>query len=418
MTDKKTVKVDYVARVEGEAAIVVNIDGQTDLKLKIFEPPRFFEGFLAGRKYDEAGDLVSRICGICPVSHMTTAIQAVEKAMGIKVSRQTDVLRKLMCTSQVVASHLIHLYMLAMPDYYGFPGIVQMRGKFNKQIERLMKMKEVMNGITGLIGGRALHCVTALPGGFTAVPSNGAFAPLLKQLKEIQPLARDVVLEIASLEIPDFHTSTEYVALDNENDYAINDGSIVSTEGLDIPVEDYPQVFKETQTDYAFTKKSAIANRGAMMCGALARMNNKFVKLSDNTKKLAKEAGFSVPCDNPFKNNLAQALEAADGIERCIKLIESNTFKDEDIHVSIRAGEGASITEAPRGLLYHWFKINSKGVIEQANLVTPTSHNFQNIENDLKKLVEVNKDQESGEIKMLCEKLVRAYDPCFSCSVH
>ena len=308
--------------------------------------------------------------------------------------------------------------MLAMPDYYGYPGIVEMKSRFNKQIERLMKMKEVMNGLTALIGGRALHPVTALPGGFTAVPSNEAFAPFLKKLKQIRPMAREVVLDIAGLEIPDFHSSSEYVALDNENDYAINDGSIVSTEGLDIPVEDYPQFFKETQSDYAFAKKSAIANRGPFMVGALARMNNKFNRLSDSAKKLAKDAGFSGTCDNPFKNNLAQAIEIVDGIERCIHLIESNKFKDEDIHVSIKAGAGASITEAPRGLLYHWYKINSKGVIEQANIVTPTSHNFQNIENDLKKLVEENRDKDSGRIRLLCEQLVRAYDPCFSCSVH
>lgn len=154
MTDKKKIEIDYLARVEGEASIKVQLDHEPDIELKIFEPPRFFEGFLIGRKYDEAGDIVSRICGICPVSHMTTAIQAIERAMDIRVSGQTKILRKVMCISQIAASHLIHLYMLAMPDYYGYPGIVDMRGNFSKQIGHLMKMKEVVNELTSLIGGR------------------------------------------------------------------------------------------------------------------------------------------------------------------------------------------------------------------------------------------------------------------------
>ena len=145
MSDKKTIQVNYLARVEGETSIAVELDKGPAIELKIFEPPRFFEGFMVGRKYDEVGDIVSRICGICPVSHMTTAIQAIEQAMGIEVSAQTRILRKIMCISQIVASHLIHLYMLAMPDYYGYAGIVDMKSRFRREIARLLKMKEVMN---------------------------------------------------------------------------------------------------------------------------------------------------------------------------------------------------------------------------------------------------------------------------------
>lgn len=418
MIHKKKIEIDYLARVEGEASIEVQIDQGPAIKLKIFEPPRFFEGFLVGRKYDEVGDIVSRICGICPVSHMTTAIQAVENAMQIRVSHQTKVLRKIMCISQIVSSHLIHLYMLAMPDYFGYPGIVEMQTKFDKQIMRLMRMKEVMNELTALIGGRALHPVTHLPGGFTAIPSNEAFSCILKNLQRIRPLAKEVVKDVSRFKVPDFHSNSEYVALAAENEYALNEGRIISTKGLDIALQDYLEFFRESEVSYAFSKKSTIANRSSFMVGALARLNNKFDKLHNRTKALAKEISFQVPNDNPFHNMLAQSIEVVDGIEQCMQLIKSNTFEDEDIDIRIRPGEGGSITEAPRGLLFHWYKINKKGVVEQANLVTPTSHNFQNIEKDLKKLVAENKNRKRDQIRLLCEQLVRAYDPCFSCSVH
>ena len=418
MIVKKNIEVDYVARVEGEASIIVQLDHAPAIKLKIFEPPRFFEGFLAGRKYDEVGDIVSRICGICPVSHMTTAIQAVENAMGIKVSPQTKILRRIMSISQIVASHLIHLYMLVMPDYYGYSGVVDMRDNFKKQIVNLIKAKEVMNELTALIGGRALHPVTHVPGGFTAVPSNEAFGIVLEKLKKIRPLAKQVVQDVSQFEVPDFHCDSEYVCLSADDEYAVNEGRIVSTKGLDIAVDDYHRAFEESEVSYAFAKKSTIKKRGSFLVGALARLNNKFDKLQRRTKTLAKQIGFEIPSDNPFHNNLAQSIEVVDGIERCIQLIESTRFEYEDFHVRIKPGAGGSVTEAPRGLLFHWYKINRKGIVEKANIVTPTSHNFRNIEKDLTKLVELNKNKEPDRIKLLCEKLVRAYDPCFSCSVH
>ena len=255
---EKNIEVDYIARVEGEASIIVRLDHAPDIKLKIFEPPRFFEGFLVGRKYDEVGDIVSRICGICPVSHMTTAIQAIEKAMGIQVTPQTKILRNLITISQIVASHLVHLYVLAMPDYYGYPGIVDMKDKFTSQIKNLMEMKTVMNNLTGLIGGRALHPVTHLPGGFTSIPSNDEFASVLEDLKKIRPMADQVVHDISQFAVPDFHSDSEYLALAEDDEYAFNHGRIVSTKGLNIPVEDYYQVFEESQVDYAFTKKSKL----------------------------------------------------------------------------------------------------------------------------------------------------------------
>ena len=412
------IRVDYLARTEGETAITIELKDKPAIELKIFEPPRFFEGFLVGRKFDEVGDIVSRICGICPVSHMTTAIYAIEKAMGIKVSPQTKVLRNLMSSSQIVASHLIHLYMLAMPDYYGQNSVVGLLPEFGKEIARLMKMKEILNGLTGLIGGRALHPVTHLPGGFTKVPTDAELKKYLKELNGIVKDAKAVVLDVSRFKVPEFYFEAEYAAIDKEGEYAINDGRIISSKGLDISVAGYLDHFEETQINYAFTKQSRIKGRGGLTTGALPRMNLKFKRLHPETKALAKEIGFKVPNHNPYLNNLAQALEVYDGILHCIDLLSSTTFKDEECSFKIKAGEGAAITEAPRGLLYHWYKINNAGVVEKANLVTPTSHNFLNIEDSLKKLVQENLNKPREEILFLTETLVRAYDPCFSCSVH
>ncbi|MEJ2744069.1 MAG: nickel-dependent hydrogenase large subunit [bacterium] len=418
MSHKEHIDIDYLARVEGETAIRIELKKGAPIELKIFEPPRFFEGMMVGRKYDEVGDIVSRICGICPVSHMTTAILAIEKAMGIRVSPQTKLMRNVMTLSQIVASHLIHLYMLAMPDYYGCSGVVDMLPQFKGEIDRLLKMKEVMNGLTALIGGRALHPVTHMPGGFTSMPDDVDCRAAIEKLKDILPDAERVIEVVAQFQVPDFHPRSECVALWKKGEYVFNEGRIMSTEGLDIPVEEYARHFKESQVPYAMAKQSVIRRRGSFMVGALARMHLKFDELQDGTKALAGKVGFSTPCDNPYYNNLAQALEVYDGILNCIQLLESHTVKDEKRQVKVKSGEGGAVTEAPRGLLYHWYRIDEKGVVEKANLVTPTSHNFLNIEKDLKQLVDENRQKNRDELRLLCEELVRAYDPCFSCSVH
>ncbi|MDD2715325.1 MAG: nickel-dependent hydrogenase large subunit [Candidatus Wallbacteria bacterium] len=417
MKRNERIEVDYLARVEGETAIRIDLENEQPLLLKIFEPPRFFEGFLAGRKYDEVGDIVSRICGICPVSHMTTAILAIENAMAVEVSAQTKILRELMSLSQIAASHLIHLFMLAMPDYYGKDSITGLIPEFKSEVTMLLAMKEVLNGLTALIGGRALHAVTSLPGGFTKIPDNSALHEMLPKLKETAAQAVQVVKLVAKFNPPEFESKVVYAAISGKKGYAINDGRIITSDGLNIPVSDYLKHFQETQVDYANAKKTRVG-KGSVTTGALPRMNLKFEKLKPETKKLAKSVGFSIPDFNPFHNNLAQALETYDAIMRCIDLIENTTFKDEDINLKIKAGEGGAITEAPRGLLYHWYRIDGRGVVEKANIVTPTAHNFVDIERSLNKLVLENKGRTRDQIRLLCEELVRAYDPCFSCSVH
>jgi coenzyme F420-reducing hydrogenase alpha subunit len=208
------------------------------------------------------------------------------------------------------------------------------------------------------------------------------------------------------------------VALNLVENYAINEGRIISDRGLDISVDDYDAHFKEWEVPYAFAKQSAIGERSIFRVGALARLNNKFEEMQDRTQALAKEVGFLPPHSNPFHNNLAQSLEVVDGIEQCIQILESAKFEEEEIYASPERGEGGAATEAPRGLLYHWYRISRRGIVEQAKIVTPTSHNFLVIERDLKELVSEHQDLDREKLRLLCEQLVRAYDPCFSCSVH
>ncbi len=417
---EKVISIDYLARVEGETAIKISIKGKEpqELKLKIFEPPRFFEGFLVGRKYYEVPDIVARICGICPVSHMTTALRAIEKAMGINPSQQTRILHRLMSLSQIASSHLIHLYILAMPDYYGYPGVQAMLPEFTEELSRLMRMKKVMNDLTAAIGGRALHPVSAVINGFTDLPSPQALKKLRQDLQKIEADAVETVRMVSEFSYPKFSRKAEYVALKAANRYAIMEGNIVSSEGLDIPEEDYEEYFEEEEVFYSMAKRAKVKDRGSLMVGALARLHINFDQLSPSVKKLAQEVGLRIPDYNPFHNNLAQSLEILYGIQECRRILENLKLSPEDNSYRVRVGEGAAFSEAPRGLLYHRYTINARGIIEKAIIVTPTVHNFANIEEDMRHLVRQNSDLPEKKIALLCEMLVRAYDPCFSCSVH
>ena len=386
--------------------------------MDVWEPPRFFEGFLVGRKYYEVPDLVARICGICPVSHMLTALKALEKALGINPTQQTKSLRRLMALSQILASHLVHLYMLALPDYLGYESVVGMMPDYGQEIGRLLRMKTVANDLTRAIGGRALHPVTTVVNGFTRLPSIGELRRLAEALKGIKEDALETVRLFANLPYPDLQSRSEYVALRNPERYAFTEGRVVSSEGLDFAEGEYGDYFQEEQVPYAMAKRSVVKGGGAFRVGALARVNLNFHQLSEVAKEAAGEVGFETPSHNPFHNNLAQALEVLHCVDECVSIIEGLDLKEEERAFAVRAGEGGAITEAPRGLLYHKYCINDKGVVEGANIVTPTAHNVFNMEKDLRELAPSLLDLSEKEAALRCEKLIRSYDPCFSCSVH
>jgi len=414
------INVNYIARVEGEGSVNLDIkDGiLKDLKLNIWEPPRFFEGFLFKRRFDEVPDIVARICGICPVSHMTTAIRALEKALGLSPSPEIINIRKIMTLSQILASHLVHIYMLAFPDYKGLESISDMLPKFKSEIKRLIRLKEVVNNLTALFGGRPLHPVVMVVGGFTKLPSRDMIGKMIKELESIKTDAVETLKMVSELPFPKFKNKSEYVAVYSPSGYAINEGLLVSTNGIKVEEDEYYSVFKEKEVSYSHAKMTSIKGRGSFMVGALSRLNLKFDMLHENAKKAAKENGFYIPDFNPFHNNIAQSIEIIHGINECIELLDELTLKDYEIKVNMKEGEGIAVTEAPRGLLCHHYVLNKRGIVEKANIITPTSHNFMNLEESLKKLVKKFIHEKKNEITLKCEMLVRAYDPCFSCSVH
>ena len=413
------IDINYIARVEGESSVKLEIEeGKLkELRLNIWEPPRFFEGFLVGRKFDEVPDIVARICGICPVSHMTTAIRAMENAFDLTPSTEVKKIRKILALSQILSSHLAHLYVLALPDFFRLNSIVEMLPRFDKEIKRFLRLKEAANSITALFGGRALHPVSMVVGGFTKVPSKADTEKAVKELESLHEDALETLKMASELEYPALENNAEFVALTGKGEYAINGGMISSTKGLNIKEHEYASYFIEDEVTYSNAKRTIIKDRGSLMAGALSRINLGFDNLLPDAKKASEDIGFKGG-GNPFLNNLAQAVEIVHAFQECAALLRGLSLKDYFADFKVREGTGSALTEAPRGMLYHYYEIDRRGVITKANIVTPTAHNFLNLEESLKKLVAENIDKPEDELILMCEMLVRAYDPCFSCSVH
>ena len=420
-SQEKTVQVDYVARVEGEALIDVKVDNGEikELKLNIWEPPRFFEGFLVGCKYSDVPDIVSKICGICPVAHMITSCRALENAMNFTPSQQTRRLRDLLAWSQNLSSHVLHVYFLAAPDFLGYDSAITMLPKYGDVVKRALKMKTVANELTTIVGGRAIAPPACVVGGFTKLPSEEALKKNREALKGIKQDAVETVKLVSQLELPDFERDTEFVAVRGEKEYAINEGYLYSTKGIKAPEREFRKYITEAQAPHSNAKWSKVAGRDSFQVGALARVNLNQDQLSEDSKAAIEENGIKFPTNNTFAITAAQAVEIIQSIDACINIIdEILPLKEEKSNVTVAPGEGYAITEAPRGLLYHNYRINKKGYVEKADIVSPTAHNSLNMEKDLKSLVQKYIDLPTDKLTFLSEQLIRAYDPCFSCSVH
>jgi len=420
MSPIKTINVDYIARVEGQGAIDIRFDKTTrEVKLKMFEPPRFFESFLIGRKYSEVHEITSRICGICPVAHQITALRAVENAIGLKISPQTEDLRKLMALSAYISSHALSLYFLTAPDFLGKESVIPLVAEAPQVVARAMKLKKLGNELGDIIGGRAIHPVYMVVNGFTNIPSRKQLDDIRTRLLEVKQDVRETAQLFAGLKYPQFNSPGEQIAISDSQQYAINKGMLKSTEGLSAEEKDYRKVINEKQTAYSYTKESTVKGRASFMVGPLPRVNINFEQLSANAKSVAKEIGFKPPrVTNPFDQVIARAIELVHSVDESISLIEKLPLRYEDLGHSFRPGEGFALTEAPRGLLYHSYQINKQGLVERADIVPPTAHNVHHIEKNLSDLVQTFGDLPADELTLKCEMLVRAYDPCISCSVH
>lgn len=432
MSKNVKVNVEYLTRVEGHGNIVVNVkDGKLqECRLDIVESPRFFEGMLRGRSIFEAQHITSRICGICACGHSLASIQAAEDALGFVPSEQTIRLRKLLLHLENLDSHILHIYLLVAPDILGVKSFVPLIQTHNAVVRRALRMKKQCNDVCDILVGRHVHPISSIVGGFTKLPREKDLDRMLEILINLRP-DLEATLELAkTFKFPQFSRPTEYVGLVNDDgEFPMLSGDLGSTDGLRMDKKDYLKLTNEFVVSHSSAKHTK-ASRQSYMVGALARFNLNHDKLHPKAKAVAKALGMQAPVTNPFLNTVAQLIECVHSLEDSIAILEE--FKDKGVDhsqaivvglnekgtIPVHAGNGVGAVEVPRGILFHNYEIDDQGKIVNANCIIPTGQNLNNIELDMAALVPQILDKSQEEITLLMEMLVRAYDPCISCSAH
>ena len=417
----RTIKVDYLARVEGEGALYVKIKDErvTDVKLKIFEPPRFFEAFLRGRSYSEVPDIVARICGICPIAYQMSSVHALEDAFGVKVDGQLRALRRLIYCGEWIQSHALHIFLLHAPDFLGYEDAIQMAKDHPDLVQRGLRLKKTGNELLALIGGREIHPINVRVGGFYKVPAKRDFTELRERLLRARDEARDTVRWAARLPFPEFEQDYEFVALSHPHEYPFNEGRLVSNKGLNISAQEFDEHFTEKHVGHSNALHCTLKARGAYFVGPMARYNLNFDRLAPLAKEAAREAGLSETCRNPFQSILVRCIEVLYAFDEAIRIIDEYAMPEAPaVEVTPRAAIGFGCTEAPRGALWHRYRTDEQGLILDAKIVPPTSQNQQTIENDLRAFVSGRLQLKKEELTWQCEQAVRNYDPCISCATH
>jgi sulfhydrogenase subunit alpha len=424
MATNLNIEVSPIPRVEGHGDLILDVKNKKieKLQMRIPESPRFFEAMLVGRNYTEPSHITSRICGICSVAHTFTSIKATEAALGVKLNEQIVKLRKLINHGEYIQSNCLHVYFLAAPDFLGVGSVIPLVKTHPAVVNIAVNMKKVGNEIVRIIGGRAVHPITTVVGGFTKLPAEEELHKIKEMLKSLYPDLETSLKVFKTLKIPAFERETEYISLSDKYEYALYDGDIKSSDGWIINDQDYLSKIKEKVVKHS-TGKHCWASRDAYMVGALSRFNNNYLQLSDNAKTYAEELGLKSPGYNTFMINIAQFIEIIHSVDDGMKLIDEllEAGLDESkamAKINVKAGRGVGAVEAPRGLLIHDYTYDTKGRVTKANLIIPTNMNYANIEKDLEKFVPQIIEKSEDEIKLGCEMLIRAYDPCISCSTH
>ena len=427
------VNVEYLTRVEGHGNIIVNVkDGKLEeCRLDIVESPRFFEGMLRNRSIFEAQHITSRICGICACGHSLASIQAAEDAIDFRPSKQTIMLRELLLHQENLDSHILHIYLLVAPDLLGVKSFVPLIDTHNAVVRRALRMKKDCNTVCDILAGRHIHPISCIVGGFTKLPNTDQINKMLDILTGMRA-DMDATIELAAtLKFPEFERETEYIGLisDGKNYPLLSGDAIGSTDGLRIDKHDYKKITNEFVVPHS-SAKHAKASRNSYMVGALARLNLNFNKLHPKAKAVAKAVGFKTPVYNPYLNTVAQLIECVHSLEESIKILEHFKKKgvkqgeaiivglNENKVIPVKAGSGVGAVEVPRGILFHDYQVDDNGKINNANCIIPTGQNLRNIEYDMKEMIPQIMDKPDEEITLLMEMLVRAYDPCISCSAH
>ncbi|MBN2058125.1 MAG: Ni/Fe hydrogenase subunit alpha [Candidatus Saganbacteria bacterium] len=427
-----SVNVEYLTRVEGHGNIVVDVKNgvMKTCELQIVESPRFFEGMIKGRSIFEAQHITCRICGICSCGHTLASIQAAEDAIGFKPSKQTTELRKFLLHMENLDSHLLHIYLLVAPDLLGVKSFVPLIDSHNKVVRRALRMKKACNDVCDIQVGRHVHPISAIVGGFTKLPREKDLDAMLNILYNMRPDMEATVELAATLKFPEFERDTEYVALVSDDpEYPMLIGDVGSTDGVRKNKKEYKSITNEFVVPHSSAKHTKLS-RGSYAVGALARFNLNADKLHPKAKEIAKAIGLKPKCINPYLNTAAQLVECVHSLEEAIRIMEelkqSGINYDEEVIVGlnekgtipVKPGNGVGAVEVPRGILFHNYEVDEKGIITKANCIIPTNQNVNNAEQDLKKIVPEILDKSDEEITLLLEMLVRAYDPCISCSAH
>jgi len=421
---ERTIAVDYLARVEGEGALKVRIQDNRveDVQLKIFEPPRFFEAFLRGRSYLEAPDITARICGICPVAYQMSSSHAMERALGMKVDGPIRDLRRLLYCGEWIESHPLHIYLLHAPDFLGYEDAIQMAKDYPDAVKTGLALKKVGNALMTLLGGREIHPINVRVGGFYRAPTVGELKEFRPQLETALKLAADTVRFAAGLEFPDIEEDYEFVSLRHPKEYPFNEGDLVSNKGLKVPQDRWEDVFEEVHMPYANALQSVRKGTGTSYhVGPLARYALNRDHLTGGADDLARSVGLENVVRNPYKSIIVRAVETVYAVEEALRIIdryhrpEKSWVEPPPVTTTVTGG---AVTEAPRGILYHRYRIGPGGLIEDARIVAPTSQNQKRIEDDLRHLVERSLSLDEASLTDACERAVRNYDPCISCATH
>lgn len=416
------VNVDYVSRVEGHGNIVVEADGEQlkNVRFEVTEPPRFFEAMLRGRPFREAPLITSRICGICSNGHVLASITALENALGVTPTDQTVLLRRLLLHGETIQSHILHAYFLVAPDFFGVDSVIPLVSTHPEVAKRALRLKKLGNDVCEVIGGRAVHQVAATVGGFSKLPEPAALEGLLRRLEQAQQDLEETVALFAGLELPEFARETEYLSLKAGGTYAFFGDLILSSRGDITPVRHYREKVKERVVQHS-SAKHVSSEATSFMVGALARYNNGRQNLSNGAQAAATELHLDERSHNSFANTFAQVVETvhcAEESRQLLKALLDNGLEPDEPQVEAREGHGVGAVEVPRGTLYHEYGVGRDGRLTEANLIIPTGQNLANLEDDMWHLAPEVLPQGKAKAELVMEMLVRAYDPCISCSTH
>ncbi|EKE19509.1 MAG: Nickel-dependent hydrogenase large subunit [uncultured bacterium] len=418
------IKINHIAKIEGHTGFMASvIKGDVkSAKFEVQEGIRLIEGILIGRHYKDMPIIAQRICGICPVVHNLTSIKAIENAMKVEVSQETEKLRKIMEHAQFIHSHALHLFFLSLADFLDIENDLELVKEYPEETKKAVKIREYGMELIKVIGGRVVHPMANEIGGFKKVPTPDEIKLLIVKAEETLPIAMELAEFFKTIKTPNFSRPTEYISLKTEGEYAIYDGSVVSNKGLNISAQKFEDNFHEFQRPKEIIKRVMHDGKTSYMVGAIARVNNNHEKLSVNARRYLRELDFNMPDYNPFHNVLYQMVEVIHCIENSTQLLRDLAHADLSNAVTkeyvVRAGSAAAAIEAPRGTLYYWVDIDEKGYIKNVNIITPTAQFLTHLEDDILAFIPgiLDKDEKAMERKM--RAFIRAYDPCISCAVH